>query len=479
MPGDHSFEIPSRIGIISGMKTRLGIVAALAISSIWSCATLGGRAASTKVGPPRGSLMVVGGGALGSEIYGRFIQLAGGADSLIVVVPTAGGSPAYTQDDPSAIPFRAEGARNVIVLHTTDRAVANSDSFVAPLKRAGGVWFPGGRHYRLVDSYAGTKAESLFHDVLARGGIIGGTSAGASIQGSFMVRGAPSNNNLIMAHPDYLKGFGFLRGVAVDQHVVARQRLPDLADSIIPRWPDLLGISEDEGTAWLIQGDAAEIIGRSKAFVYNGRDPNDPGKPFLTLWPGDRYDLAARRVTHRAIAETKLTHAFVDSIFRAAGGAQATVLVAQGGKVFVNKAYNVPPQPRHQPETTSPNFELGGLLDMLHAPVAQELAAAASGAQYAQTVQRRILSAPGMAATRTDTNPRAIFSNVDNLYRWSRVQPRGGAATPIVAYGTPDGKRNAFVSDPRRESVIVILTRSDTFDAKGAAERIAARMAEP
>ena len=420
--------------------------------------------------------MVVGGGALGSDIYGRFIQLAGGPDSLIVVIPTAGGAPAYTADDPSAIPFRAEGAKNVVVLHTTDRAVANSDSFIAPLKRAGGVWFPGGRHYRLVDSYAGTKAESLFHDVLARGGIVGGTSAGASIQGSFLVRGAPSNNNAIMAHPDYLKGFGFLRGVAIDQHVVARQRLPDLADSIIPRWPHLLGISEDEGTAWLIQGDNAEIIGRSKAFVYNGRDPNDAGKPFLTLWPGDRYDLAARRVTHRAISETPLTHAFVDSLFRAAGSAQATVLVARGGKVLVNKSYNVPPAARYQPTTTVPNFELGGILEVLHAPIARDLDTLKSGAQYAQIVQRRIFAAAGMAATRTDTNPRAIYSNVDNLYRWARVQPRGSAAPRIVAYGTPDGKRNAFVSDPQRESVIIILTRSDAFDARTAATRIAERL---
>ena len=417
--------------------------------------------------------MVVGGGALGSDVYGRFIQLAGGPDSLIVVIPTAGGAPAYTQQDPSAVPFRAEGAKNVVVLHTTDRAVANSDSFIAPLKRAGGVWFPGGRHNRLVDSYAGTKAESLIHDVLARGGIVGGSSAGASIQGDFLVRGAPSNDNGIMAHPGYLKGFAFLRGVAIDQHVVARRRLPDLADSIIPRWPKLLGISEDEGTAWLVQGDNAEIIGRSKAFVYNGRDPNDPGKPFLTLWPGDRYDLAGRRVTHRAIDETKLTHAFVDSIFRGVGSSAATVLVARGGKVLVNKAYNVPPQPRYQPETTAPNFELGGLLDLLQAQHASEFAAVTSGAQYAQTVQRRIFSGPGMASSQVDTNPRTIRSNVDNLYRWERVRPRDQSVT---AYGTPDGKRNAFVRDAVQQTAIIILTRSDTFDAKAAAERIAERL---
>jgi cyanophycinase-like exopeptidase len=92
-----------------------------------------------------------------------------------------------------------------------------------------------------------------------------------------MVRGAPSNDNRIMNHPQYLVGFGYLRNVAIDQHVVARERLPDLHDSLTSRRPDLLGISEDEGTAWVVQGDRAEIIGRNKAFVYNGRDANDPG----------------------------------------------------------------------------------------------------------------------------------------------------------------------------------------------------------
>ena len=76
---------------------------------------------------------------------------------------------------------------------------------------------------------------------------------------------------------------------------MARERLADLADSIMPKYPNLLGMSEDEGTAWVVRGDTATIIGRNKAFVYGGKDPTDAGKPFLTLHPGDRYNLATRR----------------------------------------------------------------------------------------------------------------------------------------------------------------------------------------
>src|ERR1035437_9254861 len=317
-----------------------------------------------RVGPPHGSVIVVGGGALGPEVYAKFIALAGGPDAVIIDVPTAGGDSVYPTDWRGANGLKAAGAKHVVVLHTINRKIADSEGFIAPLKGAGGVWFEGGRHYHLVDSYLGTKTEAAFHKILARGGVMAGSSAGASILGSYLVRGAPSNDNGIMSYPGYEMGFGFLRGVGIDQHVVARERLADLADSVMPRHPEILGISEDEGTAWVVQGDSAEIIGRDKAFVYGGKDPTDPGKPFLTLHPGDSYNLAARRVTHRAITESSLTQQFVDSVFAdfaKPGSPAATVLVAQAGRVFIDAAYGIPPQRRYMPETTIPNFPLLGL----------------------------------------------------------------------------------------------------------------------
>ena len=420
--------------------------------------------------------MVVGGGSMGPELFQKFIELAGGPDAPIVVIPTAQGAPAYTQNDGSAAAFRRFGAKDVVVMHTDDRMIANSDTFVARIKRARGVWFGGGRHYRLVDAYAGTRSEAAFHDVLARGGIVGGSSAGASILASYLVRGAPSNNNFIMNHPGYLKGFGFLKNIAIDQHVVARGRLPDLADSVMSKHPSLLGISEDEGTAWIIRGDTGEILGRSKAFVYNGRDANDEGKPFLTLWPGDRYDLGARRVISRAIAGTKLTHAFVDSLFRDVGSAPATILVAQNGKVLVNKSWNVPPQQRHQPTTTTPNFALGDISEALLASISRSSAREnASEAQQARQGIGRV----GMAHTQFDTTTNTVVSNVDNLYRWERVlsaSDDADARDVTAVYGTIEGKRNAFVRDQASGSVVIILTESDAFDARGVAAAIIDRL---
>lgn len=113
--------------------------------------------AAPRVGPPTGSVVVVGGGSQGPEIFAKFIELAGGPDALIVDVPTAGGD---TIDLGAAgRGLRAAGARNLVVYHTTDRAVADADSFVAKIANARGVWFDGGRHYRLVNSYRGTKSQ--------------------------------------------------------------------------------------------------------------------------------------------------------------------------------------------------------------------------------------------------------------------------------------------------------------------------------
>ena len=95
--------------------------------------------------------------------------------------------------------FRKLGATHLTVLHTNDRKEADSEAFVEPLKRATAVWFVGGRQWHLVDSYAGTRTEAEIKAVLARGGVVGGTSAGASIQASYLVRGARSGNEIMMA----------------------------------------------------------------------------------------------------------------------------------------------------------------------------------------------------------------------------------------------------------------------------------------
>ena len=138
-------------------------------------ATSAVRQEAPEYGPPKGTLVIVGGNmARTSPLYDKFIQLAGGADAKFVIVPTAGGNRTangslriYKEED-SIRPWLARGLKNVKMLHTADPKEANTEAFVQPLREANVVWFDGGRQWNCVDSYAGTLTEKEFHNVLAR-----------------------------------------------------------------------------------------------------------------------------------------------------------------------------------------------------------------------------------------------------------------------------------------------------------------------
>jgi len=237
-------------------------------------------------GPPKGAVIAAGGGGLGPEVMKRFIDLAGGPDAPIVFIPTANGVDPQPANLLEANILRKSGAKNVTVLHTTDRRVADSKAFIEPLRKAHGIWIGGGRQWHLVDSYLKTRTLRELRAVLDRGGVIGGSSAGGTILGSYLVRGARSGNEIMMA-PGYERGFGFVHHVAIDQHLLTRKREKDLI-AVIAAHPKLLGIGIDEGTAVVIQGDRFEVVGKSKVAIY------EPHKPYYFLQPGDRFDLKTR-----------------------------------------------------------------------------------------------------------------------------------------------------------------------------------------
>jgi cyanophycinase len=156
------------------------------------------------------------------------------------------------------------------------------------------VWIGGGRQWRLVESYLHTRTQDELFKLLDRGGVIGGTSAGCSIQASYLVRGAREGNKIMMA-PGYEEGFGFLRNVALDQHLLTRKRENDLP-AVLQKHPELLGIGLDENTAIVVRGDEFEVIGQSKVAIYDpAKWRGSNGDSHYFLQAGDRFNLAARR----------------------------------------------------------------------------------------------------------------------------------------------------------------------------------------
>jgi cyanophycinase len=255
------------------------------------------------IGPKNGTLVIVGGALKNDSIIKTFIKLAGGNNAPIVVIPTANDSEINNENSGGAGAIRKLGASNVTILHTTDRSIANTDSFVKPLINAKAVWFGGGRQWRLVDAYKNTLTEKMIWKVLERGGVIGGSSAGATIQGSYLTRGDTKNNQIMMG--DHQEGFGFLKNVAIDQHVLVRNRQFDMFE-ILTMHPELLGIGIDENTAIVVHGNQFEVMGESYVIVYDGtfwsregsnlKNLPDSTKLFYFLRNGDKYDLLNRKV---------------------------------------------------------------------------------------------------------------------------------------------------------------------------------------
>ena len=295
----------ARIARIMTRKLFLATTALLFAISFAPRAAAPVQDAALEYGPPHGTLVIVGGGSTdGTTIMEKFIELGGGAENgKFVVVPTNGGnfdSPGVPHKYVEATVLASwvkRGVKNVKMLHTTDPKVADTEAFASVLRDATAVWFDGGRQWNCVDSYAGTLTYREFHKVLDRGGVIGGSSAGATIQGDYLVRGDTSGPDIMMTEEkNHQKGFEFLRKVAIDQHINTRLRWDDL-DAVIKKFPNLLGIGLSEGTAIIVKGDQFEVMGKWKVAIHDNTQVYQPWeKPYYVLGAGDVYNMKTRKV---------------------------------------------------------------------------------------------------------------------------------------------------------------------------------------
>lgn len=250
-------------------------------------------AAAPPVPEVEGGTLIIDGGGCRSESLEKFMACAGGPDALIAVVPTAQGDN-VPENPGEARLLRKAGARNIKIVHARNKSEAADPKLLDILREAKGIWFTGGRQWRLVDSFLGTEAEKLMHAVLKRGGAIGGSSAGATIQAEYLVRGNPLGNMQMMAE-GYERGLGFLKGVAIDQHFTQRNRFADMTE-LKKVFPQLIGLGIDEPAALVVSGHVLEVIGAGNVHVYDRDKPVPAGeKDYEVVKPGEKYDLKARR----------------------------------------------------------------------------------------------------------------------------------------------------------------------------------------
>jgi cyanophycinase len=288
------------------------IIAIVSYSSFAQQSPITVKKSTTRHGPEKGSLIIIGGGGATPIIWSKFVELAGGKDKAdILVVTTASGDSAEFNTETVNLIKKETGVQNVHALHTGDLTVANSEKFVEPIKKATAIFFDGGRQWHIADSYLNTLTHQAFKDLLDRGGVIAGTSAGATIQGSFLWRGDTKGSDILIG--DHTQGLGFLKNAVIDQHLLTRNRQFDLID-FVKNTPELIGIGLEQSTAILVQRDTLEVIGKAYVAIYdyntiigsgvkhvnNGRENYTASNgPFFFLHEGQKYDLAKRAVIER------------------------------------------------------------------------------------------------------------------------------------------------------------------------------------
>jgi cyanophycinase len=234
----------------------------------------------------KGVVIAMGGGNGTPEIYEKWKSLGGGKNAHVVLIPTANNP----GEDISPVVHGLKevfGVQEVSVLDTKDRMKADSIEFAAPLKQATFVFIDGGRQWRLADAYLGTRVERELRNVLKRGGVVAGSSAGASILASYLVRGDPSGPEIVMAK-GHERGFGFLPNSAIDQHVSERHREHDL-EPVVAAHPHLLGIGIDPNTIIVVQGNQFEVIGSGRVTITTA------GHQQYSIPSGGHFDLRRRK----------------------------------------------------------------------------------------------------------------------------------------------------------------------------------------
>lgn len=221
---------------------------------------------TTKVANPqlvrkaKGSLLLAGGGNMPESVRNRFVELAGGKSAHLVIIPTASPKADRPEPLPSFLMWTSTGVATVDVLHTRNRTKADDPDFLKPLKTATGVWVSGGDQSRLTEAYHSTAVEKELLQVLERGGVIGGTSAGASVMSELMITGGTTEATLS-------DGFGLVPGMVVDQHFANRKRFGRLL-GVLAKHPDHVGLGIDEDTAVEFHADKLMVLGNANAWLY-------------------------------------------------------------------------------------------------------------------------------------------------------------------------------------------------------------------
>lgn len=256
----------------------------------------------------RGQLLLLGGGKKPREIMARFVELAGGKQANILVVPTAS-----ELEDAAAVNlalFQQEhGCTQVESLLVFNREDADLPEMVEKVAKAKAIFFTGGDQNRITRAFLGSQCLEMLRSRFKNAGlVVAGTSAGTACMSEWMITGEGRFDRLVAGSVEVKPGLGLVPGAILDQHFVARSRQTRMICTILER-PELLGIGIDEATACWFKADRSfEVLGEGWVQVWQVQPEqvtrqNRSGEVALgafgmvvhTLLPGQSYDLVTRK----------------------------------------------------------------------------------------------------------------------------------------------------------------------------------------
>ncbi len=224
-------------------------------------------------GDRRGYIIPIGGGEdkdVNPTILQRFVDLSGGSNADIVVLPTA--SKLEDTGERYEGVFSNLGAGNVSSIAISGREDCNNPEFAERCGNATGIFITGGNQLRLSSILGGTDVAQVIRRINARGVPIAGTSAGASIMSEHMMAGGeadqgPSEGGAVLA-----PGLGLTNAAIIDQHFSERNRLGRLLSAVALN-PFLLGMGIDEDTGVFIGPESIlDIVGSGTVTIVDGSD---------------------------------------------------------------------------------------------------------------------------------------------------------------------------------------------------------------
>lgn len=244
---------------------------------------------SSNVATKGGTLLIVGGGQMSSMIRSQFIELAGGREARIVIIPAMAAEPEELGQFRD--PWDTYDVASLDVLHAESRTQAENPEFSKVLETATAVWLSGGQQAWLSAWYGRTIVEKRLKELLARNGVIGGTSAGAAIMSKVMIAGG--RQTPVMGH-----GFDLIPEVIIDQHFLKRNRFRRM-QAALEKYPDLVGFGIDESTALLygVQSGRFRVVGQSSVVACIPQREVDRGLNFRCeiFNAGDDFDMERLR----------------------------------------------------------------------------------------------------------------------------------------------------------------------------------------